>query len=363
MVPDSLKHICNPRELPSHAWGVYLPASYPWNRDALLNGPVQTQHIVFAEDLDGALPGDKLCQAWCVLEARVEIVASSAVYNIRDCPIVHVDKASVLEFLCDVPCSAFSLVRLLPINGRKRDETGDESFEASCKRSHAIDVYMMIRKHLHRKWGPLKVDTLESDQLHATVSLEISEMTTDDTDLCQFNDNASFALSSFYQESNDGMLRAHSTSSLNSQSEQDITDDTDQLSFDEEGVQEDIAHAYIAPESDIVVCTSAPESDILVCTSAPETATEPMNGLYTTPTVPMASGKEEMNASDAFTLEHKENVEMNAIEMLVWNSNAFTPEQKKEIWQARDMMVGPRSRVQEKPTPVAKSACRFLDLK
>ena len=322
MVPDSLKHICNPRELPSHAWGVYLPASYPWNRDALLNGPVQTQHIVFAEDLDGALPGDKLCQAWCVLEARVEIVASSAVYNIRDCPIVHVDKASVLEFLCDVPCSAFSLVRLLQINGRKRDETGDESFEASCKRSHAIDVYMMIRKHLHRKWGPLKVDTLESDQLHATVSLEISEMTTDDTDLCQFNDD----VFSLFYDVNDGMRRAHSTSSLNSQSEQEITDDTDQLSFDEEGVQEDIAHACIAPESEIVVCTSAPE-----------TATEPMNGSYTTPTVPMASG----------------NVEMTVPQRMFWNSTEWTPEQKKKIW----------SRVQEKPTPVAKSACQFLDLK
>ena len=37
---------------------------------------------------------------------------------------------------------------------------------------------------------------------------------------------------------------------------------------------------------------------------------------YTT-TVPMASGKEEMNA----------------IEMMFWNSNAFTPEQKKEIWK------------------------------
>jgi len=92
----------------------------------------------------------------------------------------------------------------------------------------------------------------------------------------------------------------------------------------------------------------------VVCTSAPETATEPMKKKmkYTT-TVPMASGKEEMNASNAFTSEQKENVEMNAIERLVWNSNAFTPEQKKEIW----------SRVQEKTTPVAKSACRFLDLK
>ena len=76
----------------------------------------------------------------------------------------------------------------------------------------------------------------------------------------------------------------------------------------------------------------------VVCTSAPETATGPMKKkMKDTTTVPMASGKEEMNA----------------IEMIVWNSNAFTPEQKKEIW----------SRVQEKTTPVAKSACRFLDLK
>ena len=321
MVPDSLKHICNPRELPSHAWGPYLPG-YPWNRAELLNGPVQTQHIVFAKDLDGALPGDKLCQAWCVLEARVEIVASSAVYNVRDCPIVHVDKASVLEFLCDVPFSAFCLVRLLQINGRKRDGTGEEPFGARCNRSQAIDVYMMIREQLHRTWKDT-VATQESDQLHANnSSLEISEMTTDDTDLCQFNDDV---ISLFY-DSNDGMRRAHSTSSLDSQSEQEITDDTDQLSFDEEGVHEDIAHAYIAPESEIVVCTSAPE-----------TATEPMNGSYTTPTVPMASG----------------NVEMTVPQRMFWNSNAFTPEQKKEIW----------SRVQEKTTPVAKSACRFLDLK
>jgi len=353
MVPDSTKHTCNPRELPPHAWGPYLPG-YQWNRAELLNGPVQTQHIVFAKDLDGALPGDKLCQAWCVLEARVEIVGSKRRFghnNVWDYPIVHVDKASVLEFLCDVPSSAFCLVRLLQINGRKRDGTGDELFEARCKRSHAIDVYMMIREQLQRTWGPLEVATLESEQLHS--SLEISEMTTDDTDLRQFNDDASFQLNSFYDESNDGMRRAHSTSSLDSQSEQEIADDTDQPSFGEEGVHEDIAHAYIAPESDIVVCTSAPE-----------TATEPMKKMkYTTPTVPMASGKEEMNASNAFTLEQKENVEMNVIERLVWDSNSWTPEQKKEIWQARDMMVGPRSRVREKPTPVAKSACRFLDLK
>jgi len=320
--------ICNPRELPSHALGPYLPA-YPWNRAELLNGPVQTQHIVFAKDLDGALPGDKLCQAWCVLEARVEIVDFKRRFghhDILDYPIVHVDKASVLEFLCDVPFSAFCLVRLLQINGRKRDGTGDESFEARCKRSHATDVYMMIREQLQRTWGPLKVATLESEQLHS--SLEISEMTTDDTDLCQFNDDASFTLSSFYQESNDGMRRAHSTNSLASQSEQEIADNTDQHSFGEEGVHEDIAHAYIAPESDIVVCTSAPE-----------TATEPMQKKmkYTTPTVPMASG----------------NVEINDIDRMFLNSNSFTPEQKKEIW----------SKVQEKTTPVAKSACRFLDLK
>jgi len=72
----------------------------------------------------------------------------------------------------------------------------------------------------------------------------------------------------------------------------------------------------------------------VVCTSAPETATEPMKKKmkYTT-TVPMASGKEEMNA----------------IEMIVWNSNAFTPEQKKEIW----------SRVQEKTTPVGDAVPRL----
>jgi len=334
--------ICNPRELPSHAWGPYLPG-YPWNRAELLDGPVQTQHIVFAKCLDGA----KICQAWCVLEARVEIVGFKRRFghhDVLDYPIVHVDKASVLEFLCDVPFSAFCLVRLLQINGRKRDGTGDDSFEARCKRSHATDVYMMIREQLQRTWKDT-VATQESDQLHANVSsLEISEMTTDDTDLRQFNDYVSFQLNSFYDESNDGMRRAHSTSSLNSQSDQEMTTyDTDQHSFGEEGVHEDIAHAYIAPESDIVVCTSAPE-----------TATEPMKKMkYTTPTVPMASGKEEMNASNAFTSEQKENVEMNAIERLVWNSNAFTPEQKKEIW----------SRVQEKTTPVAKSACRFLDLK
>jgi len=339
MVPDSLKHICNPRELPSYAWGPYLPA-YPWNRAELLNGPVQTQHIVFAKDLDGALPGDKLCQAWCVLEARVEIVGSKRRFghnNVWDYPIVHVDKASVLEFLCDVPSSAFCLVRLLTLEG----EIGETAavFEARCERSPAINVYMMMREQLHLTWQDT-VATQESDQLHATVSsLEISEMTTDDTDLRQFNDDV---ISLFY-DSHDGMRRAHSTSSLDSQSEQEIRDDTDQHSFGEEDVHEDIAHAYIAPESDIVVCTSAPE-----------TATEPMKKMkYTTPTVPMASGKEEMNASNAFTSEQKENVEMNAIERLVWNSNAFTPEQKKEIW----------SRVQEKTTPVAKSACRFLDLK
>jgi len=319
--------ICNPRELPSHAWGPYLPG-YTWNSAELLNGPVQTQHIVFAKDLDGALPGDKLCQAWCVLEARVEIVDFKRRFghhDMLDYPIVHVDKASVLEFLCDVPLSAFCLVRLVQVNARKRDATEDESFDARCKRSQAIDVYMMIREQLQRTWGPLKVATLESDQLHS--SLEISEMTTDDTDLRQFTDDLASTFGSFY-DSHDGMRRAHSTSSLDSQSEQEIADDTDQPSFGEEGVHEDIAHAYIAPESDVVVCTSAPE-----------TATEPVQKKMknTTPTVPMASGKEEMNA----------------IEMIVWNSNAFTPEQKKEIW----------SRVQEKTTPVAKSACRFLDLK
>jgi len=319
--------ICNPRELPSHAWGPYLPG-YTWNSAELLNGPVQTQHIVFAKDLDGALPGDKLCQAWCVLEARVEIVGSKRRFghnNVWDYPIVHVDKASVLEFLCDVPSSAFCLVRLLTLEGEISETAA--VFEARCERSPAINVYMMMREQLQLTWQDT-VATQESDQLHATVSsLEISEMTTDDTDLRQFTDDLSFTFGSFYHESNDGMRRAHSTSSLNSQSDQEMTTyDTDQHSFGEEGVHEDIAHAYIAPESDIVVCTSAPE-----------TATEPMNGLYTTPTVPMASG----------------NVEMNDIERMFWNSNAFTPEQKKEIW----------SRVQEKTTPVAKSACRFLDLK
>ena len=345
--------ICNPRELPSHAWGPYRP-DYQWNRGELLNGPVQTQHIVFAKDLDGALPGEKLCQAWCVLEARVEIVDVKRRFghnNVWDYPIVHVDTASVLEFLCDVPSSAFCLVRLLTLEG----EIGETAavFEARCERSPAINVYMMMREQLHRTWQDT-VATQESDQLHATVSsLEISEMTTDDTDLRQFTDDLASTFGSFY-DSHDGMRRAHSTSSLHSQSEQEIRDDTDQPSFGEEGEHEDIAHAYIAPESDVVACTSAPE-----------TATEPMKKKmkYTTPTVPMASGKEEMNASNAFTLEQKENVEMNVIERLVWDSNSWTPEQKKEIWQARDMMVGPRSRVREKPTPVAKSACRFLDLK
>ena len=219
MYPDRIKY--NPRELPPHAWGPYLPG-YQWNRAELLNGPVQTQHIVFAKCLDGA----ELCQALCVLEARVEIVDFKRRFghhDVLDYPIVHVDKASVLEFLCDVPFSAFCLVRLLQINGRKRDGTGDESFEARCKRSHATDVYMMIREQLQRTWGPLKVATLESEQLHS--SLEISEMTTDDTDLRQFNDDV---ISLFYDESNDGMRRAHSTSSLDSQSEQEIADDTDQ---------------------------------------------------------------------------------------------------------------------------------------
>ena len=285
---------------------------------------MQTEHIVFAK----CLHGDELCQAWCVLEARVEIVDFKRRFghhHMLDYPIVPVDKASVLEFLCDVPLSAFCLVRLVQVNARKHDATEDESFDARCKRSQAIDVYMMIREQLQRTWGPLEVATLESEQFHS--SLEISEMTTDDTDLRQFTDDLASTFGSFYHESNDGMRRAHSTSSLNSQSDQEMTTyDTDQHSFGEEGVHEDIAHAYIAPESDIVVCTSAPE-----------TATEPMNGLCTTPTVPMASG----------------NVEINDIDRMFLNSNSFTPEQKKEIW----------SKVQEKTTPVAKSACRFLDLK
>ena len=161
MVPDSTKHTCNPRELPPHAWGPYLP-DYQWDRPELLNGPVQTEHIVFAKCLDGA----ELCQAWCVLEARVEIVDFKRRFghhDMLDYPIVHVDKASVLEFLCDVPLSAFCLVRLLQVNARKRDGTGDESFDARCKRSQAIDVYMMIREQLQRTWGPLKVATLESE--------------------------------------------------------------------------------------------------------------------------------------------------------------------------------------------------------